>query len=182
RWQPPTPGNPVGTWLESGTCPVQLESPGTGKELGGAALLPSGSVFYIGGNNTTALYTPPANDVGTGTWVQGPNIPNDGSGNPQGEDDAPMCILPNGNVLVAVDTILETAPTVFYEYTPPNGNNGNGTFSAPISAPSDMRVANIPAFKTRMLMLPNGHVLFSDSTDQLWDYSPGGAPPDPSRP
>ena len=48
--------------------------------------------------------------------------------------------------------------------------------------PPDPRLAAIPAYATRMLMLPNGQLLFSDSSSQLWVYTPDGAAPIGLRP
>ncbi len=46
---------------------------------------------------------------------------------------------------------------------------------SPVSpAISDSQLAGSPAFVTRMLVLPTGQVLFSDSSSQLWVYTPDG--------
>ena len=54
---------------------------------------------------------------------------------------------------------------------------------SPVSPPiSDPSLATTSAFVTRMLVLPTGQVLFSDSSRQLWVYTPDGSPDEAARP
>ena len=54
---------------------------------------------------------------------------------------------------------------------------------APVSpAIQDSILSEVPAYATRMLVLPTGNVLFSDSTSQLWVYTPDGEPNPALRP
>ena len=45
-------------WVTAGIVPVPLSSNAVGSEIGPAFLLPSGRVFFLGGNSNTALYQP----------------------------------------------------------------------------------------------------------------------------
>jgi hypothetical protein len=68
-------------------------------------------------------------------------------------------------------------PTYLYDFDP-----GAGTLSPVSPASPDPSLASIPAYVTRMLVLPTGQVLFSNSGSQLWIYTPGGAPNPSLRP
>jgi hypothetical protein len=59
-----------------------------------------------------------------------------------------------------------------------NPNNGK---MSPMNVP-DPNLPFIPAFVTRMLVLPTGQLLFNDSSNQPWVYTPQGAPPDSALP
>ncbi len=174
------------TWVSDNTPPAGNLYSGNGAEIGAGLLLPDGRGFFIGATGQTALYTP--NGTAFGTWVQGPAVPNDPSGNPQGGVDAPAAMMVNGRILCAVsrspygasNTTVFNPPTRFYEYNyAPNG--GIGSFSAALNTPSG-GVENYPCYVSNMLTLPDGNVLYSNSTTQLYTYSPttgpiaGGAP------
>ncbi|HZU21642.1 MAG TPA: kelch repeat-containing protein, partial [Terriglobales bacterium] len=68
-----------------------------------------------------------------------------------------------------------SSPMVLFDFDP---NTGTMT---PMNAP-DPNLPYIPAFITRMLVLPTGQLLFNDSSNQPWVYTPDGAPPDSARP
>jgi hypothetical protein len=131
-----------------------------GYELGPNVLLPDGDLFIIGANGNTAIYTPSTN-----TWVAGPVIPNG-----MGADDAPAAVLPNGNVLFAADLPLFNGPTQLFDYDPVANT------IARVTTPDDSNLAANPAYGLRMVMLPTGQVHFSDASNQLWLYTPDGAP------
>jgi hypothetical protein len=104
-------------WITAGSTIVDLHSPSpygclnygpNGQycyyppgEIGPAILRPDGTVFATGsytstgGAGHTAIYTPGANLLDTGTWAVGPDFPN-------GDDagDSFAALLPNGDVLV----------------------------------------------------------------------------------
>ncbi len=164
RFEPST-----NTWVDSGTVPVPLET--SAAELGPGFLLPDGRVFYIGGNSNTALYTPPATPSGTGSWVAGPTIPGGLGGN-----DAPGAVEPNGDVLFAAGTTPNfSSGTALFEYDPVA--NTITPVSTPTALTNDLNFTNGQvAFNTRMVELPTGQILFSDASDQLWVYTPNGAP------
>jgi hypothetical protein len=150
----------TGTWVDAGTVPVLLSTEAVGEELGGSFLLPDGRVFWLGGNNNTAYYTPSTN-----TWTAGPQIP-DGLA----ADDAPGAELPNGKILFAADTPLFTTPSHFFEYDPVAQ-----TFTD-ISSEFPANYTSAPAFLGRMLNLPNGQILINDSGNDLELYTPDSGP------
>ena len=155
----------TGQWVAAGTLPVALTSSALGYEMGPAMLLPDGRAFFIGGNGHTALYDPNAD-----SWTQGPDIPNG-----QHADDAPGCVLANGTVLFAADgtgganaSDTFAPPTNLYVYDPVANT------MTQVNNPADL--SNRPSFVDRMLALPNGQLLFTDGTGQLFVYSPPGLP------
>ncbi|MFO0981036.1 MAG: kelch repeat-containing protein [Planctomycetota bacterium] len=90
-------------WVTCGSTPVDLVLSGS-LETGADVLRPNGVVFAIGGPPATALYTPPVNPADPGTWVAGP-VPPKINGKDIGAEDAPACVLPNGNVLMALGPV-----------------------------------------------------------------------------
>jgi autotransporter-associated beta strand protein len=154
-----------GTWIDAGAVPVTLTSQALGYELGPALLLPDGRVFQIGANNQTAFYTPSTN-----SWTAGPSLPSN-----MGADDAPAAMLPNGHVLLAADTSspnLFTPPTKIYDFDPVANT------ITQVTTPTALTTAlnAIPAFFSRMVMLPSGQMLIAAGTNQLWVYTPAEAP------
>jgi hypothetical protein len=64
-------------------------------------------------------------------------------------------------------------PTQLFDFNPTTGLN-----TALSPAIPDSRLQTQPAYPTRMLVLPTGQLLFSDSSAQLWVFTPdGGADP-----
>jgi hypothetical protein len=150
------------TWNETGTVPVMLSSSAVGDELGPGFMLPNGLFLQIGANGNTALY-----NYQTNTWSAGPVVPNG-----QGADDAPGAILPDGQVIFAADTPLFNSPTNLYDY-----DYASNTITQLTGLPTNLanNLASTPSFPERMLVLPNGHLLFSSgnfSSNQLWDFAP----------
>jgi hypothetical protein len=154
----------------------QLSSAQLGFELGPMMRLYDGRIFVIGATGHTALYTPATN-----TWAAGPDIIGKIFGFPVlfGADDAPAAMLPNGHVIFTADAAptqsLASPPTEFFDFDPMAN-----TIS--LIAPPAFVVRFLPAFLTRMLVLPTGQVLFSDVLSQMWVYTSPGAPPDALRP
>jgi hypothetical protein len=139
-------------------------------EMGPAMLLPNGKAIYFGSTGATALYTP-SGTTAYGVWETGPTFP-DG----RGAVDAPCSMLVTGDVLCAVGQAATNLnpyvpPTTFYEY-----KTATNTF-VPVPGPGG---APIPAacVRTMMLNLPDGSVLFSSMTNEMWAYRPSGAPLD----
>jgi hypothetical protein len=69
---------------------------------------------------------------------------------------------------------LFSRPTQLFDFDP-----AAETISPVSPVSPDPNLLSIPSFVTRMLVLPTGQVLFSNSSNQLWVYSPDGTP-DPS--
>lgn len=152
--------NPAsGSWVNAGSVPVPLTGSTYGYELGPATLLPDGRLIQIGGNNNTVIYTPTTN-----TWVRGPSLPTG-----MGADDAPGAMLPNGHFLFAADFPLFNGPTKLFDFDYTTNQltdvTPTGTLGSQLSG---------PAFVSRMLVLPNGHMLFNTGTSAIWDYAPSG--------
>ena len=150
-------------WVDAGNVPVNLSSGQVGSEMGPATMLPDGRALFVGATNHTALYDP-----GSNSWTAGPDMP---SG--IGADDAPGAMLPNGHFIFAADHPLFHAPTTIFDFDP--ATNSLTT----VDVPSAVGLNNKVAYVTRMLVLPTGEILFCNATNQLWVYTPDGAP-DPS--
>lgn len=163
----------------NGTIPA-LSSVALGYELGPLLNVrangANSQVFAIGATGHTALYSPVTN-----TWAPGPDVIGVLGGQPAlfGAADAPAAVMPNGHVLLAADASptlgLFRGPTQLFDFDPVAN-----TISPVSPAIPDANLPFIPSFITRMLVLPNGQILFSDSSNQLWIYTPDGAA-DPSR-
>lgn len=148
----------LNTWIRDSPVPVDLYS--TNHEIGASLLLSNDTVLYIGGNNSSEIYTPsPAGGTNPGSWSAGPNIP-DGLV----MRDAPACVLNNGKLLLTFVPPTNDTPMYIYEYDVSTGSFTNvftDTFSI-----SD---------ETSMLQLPDGNVLFND-TGTMYVYQPDPSP------
>jgi hypothetical protein len=156
-------------WMSAGTLPVDLVEAASA-EIGPGMTLPDGRAFFLGATGASALYTPPAIASQPGTWSAGPTLPPDANGLQLGAKDAPGCLLPNGNVLLAVgpvDGVKEDylSPTTFYEF------DGSGFIKVP-----DPANVGGPPFTGRMMLLPTGEVLFASVSAAMYAYRPSGAP------
>jgi len=134
-----------GKWVDAGSTIVDLRGPqnccGTcipygpkGKcydppgEVGGSVLRPDGTVFAAGslpeGETIahTSIYSPPSKGDPTGHWTPGPDFP-------RGQDsfDAPVTILPSGNVLIesSTGTLYESDGTTMTRTGSAGGNLTN---------------------------------------------------------
>jgi len=157
------------SWVNDSDVPVSLYDP-FGFELGGAVYLPNDKAFFLGSTGHTALYTP-TGTTSPGTWVAGPDIP--GS---NGTPDAPCAMMVDGKVLCAVSPIPTSgnhfpSPTTFYEY-----DYVSNSFSSVASPLPGGGPINQPTFIMAMLCLPTGQVLFSMFDNELYVYTPSGAP------
>lgn len=156
-------------WMSAGTLPVDLVEAASA-EIGPGMTLPDGRAFFLGATGASALYTPPAIASQPGTWSAGPTLPPDANGLQLGAKDAPGCLLPNGNVLLAVgpvDGVKDDylSPTTFYEF------DGSGFIKVP-----DPANVGGPPFTGRMMLLPTGEVLFASGSAAMYAYRPSGAP------
>lgn len=158
---------PASAWVAAGSTPSSLVDSLT--EIGASVLLPDGRVLVIGATGMTALYTMPAIANQPGSWASGPNIPPVNPGEALGAVDAPAALLPNGKVLVVASPITTPAtfqsPTYFFEYDP-----GTNTMTA-IPRPTN---AGNEAYWGRMLVLPNGQLLWTAGSTLVEIYTPDG--------
>jgi autotransporter-associated beta strand protein len=161
-------------WVDasgSGVPVVLTNSTSFGDELGPAILLPDGRAIFIGANSNTAIYTP-ATSTTPENWSAGPTTPNG-----MGADDAPGALLPNGDLLYCADTPLFNGPTDIFDF-----NYTNNTITQ-VSTPTALtNQLGGSAYTDRMLVLPNGQMLFSTGSSQLWIYTPTGSAPVSSQP
>ena len=155
-------------------------------EIGPAILLPSGKVIAIGGTGRTEIYTPDPDPEQPGTWAPGPPMPADpGPYSPEGAGyltalDAPAVLLPSGKVICTGgptrekktdggDTEYWSGPTQFLAYDPAS------------TAVELQPLANQPRHhdgdtsSACLLLLPNGHVLYSCRRNTLGEYAPDRA-------
>jgi Putative Ig domain/Galactose oxidase, central domain len=158
----------LNTWIVDNNLPVPVY--GYGAEIGAGFLLPNGTVFYIGGNTNTAIYTPGPTVTSAGTWVAGPTMVFDT--NQLGAVDAPATMMANGKILCALGpTGGFNAPTSFYEY-----DYVANSFTQ-VNGPTGLTYGPAP-FTTSMLDLPDGTVLFvgGQNSTSLYIYTPDGTP------
>jgi hypothetical protein len=168
-------------------------------EIGPALVLPDGRLFAIGATGYTAIYSP-----NTNAWAPGPSFPGDTSGNTftdaagntcawtspaglQGAADAPAMLLPGGQVLCCAGNFQPSTvgnnyielddrgnvksffnfPTNFYEYDPAQ--------NALVSIPGPPGMGDNWTWTGRLLLLPNGQVLYSANNTMLAFYQPSAA-------
>jgi len=149
-------------WIADATVPVNLYN--YKSELGGGYLLPNGKVFFIGATNQTAIYTP-TGTTNAGSWILGPVIPNN-----FGANDAPSAMMVNGKILCTFGTNTDqVAPTYFYEY-----DYVSNIFTQ-VSSPTGGLTDDNPTFVELMLDLPDGTVLYTHSSSQIYVYTPDGS-------
>lgn len=165
-------------WIKAGSTPpghdLVLNEPGVSIEIGPAILMPDGRVFCAGATGHTAIYQPPINPTHPGTWIAGPDFPVSG-GHLMRAFDAPACLLPNGHVLVAVGPLnagWSGPPTEFFEF--------DGAALHAQANPAS--AAGQETFNARLLVLPSGEVLYSNTTSTIEMYTPSGAPHSSWRP
>jgi len=144
----------TGCWTSAGNTVVPLPAPppGSYNEIGPAVLRPDGSVLATGATSNVAVYSAFGNWTGYSTFF------------PNGYDvtDGPAALLPNGNVLVGTSPGQNfQPPSQFYEVA------GSSLITAN-NPPNAYREAT---YRTRMLVLPTGQILFTDQTSDVELYT-----------
>jgi hypothetical protein len=143
----------------------------------GLGLTSSGNIT-LGSNIITGI--PSTASLQVGWSVTGTGVP---SGTTITSVDSPTQIHINTTATATTTGVslkfggLFSKPTVILDFDPVAG-----TISPVSPAIPDPNLNNIPAFVTRMLMLPTGELLFSDSSSQLWVYTSDGSAAPPLRP
>ena len=146
-------------------------------EIGPQDEMPGGNTFVVGAGNSTdeppsacttneetqtALY-----QYKSGSWTAGPEIPT--VDNEQyAATDGPGATLPDGDVLFDASACTYNIPTHFWVY-----NAGSNTLTQIADAPN---AENDTSYQTRMLVLPNGQVLYNDGSSDMEVYTAGGTP------
>src|SRR5262249_36025003 len=131
-------GDTSGTWVSAGTTPVDLHTPPPDPtpitapgcpsysppgEMGPALLRPDGTVFTVGANGLTAIYSPASN-----SWAAGPSVPNG-----LNVQDGPGVVLPSGHVLFGASPGATGNGLQYYEF---DGTQLNPA-PAPTNGPND---------------------------------------------
>ncbi|HUC84434.1 MAG TPA: hypothetical protein VL970_04505, partial [Candidatus Acidoferrales bacterium] len=153
-------------WIPDAVSPVQMFSAGN-NEIGAGFMLPNGQAFFAGGTGSTLLYTPTGNN-NPGAWTIGPDVPNN-----RAPQDAPAAMMFNGKILWEVASKTNHTPVYFYEYDPvansfaATSSPGDSTVGSSLDTGSD---------NSYMLDLPDGTVLYSFNSSQLYVYQPDGSP------
>ncbi|MGB2627300.1 MAG: kelch repeat-containing protein [Candidatus Acidiferrum sp.] len=141
-------------------------------ETGPALLRYDGTAFFLGANEHTAIYSAAASPQ----WSDGPDLPEQ-DGAKLAIEDGPAVMLVNGNVLfgagVGDDSGSSSAPCWYFEY--------DGTTFYKTNDPPNY-VAQ--TFVSRLLLLPNGDVLFCRQDDSSFYayHSDAAVPEDSFRP
>jgi len=180
KYQPEKYGISSNAWKMEGTLPaVQIVDP-VMSEIGPAMLLYDGKVIFFGaddfhGSGRTLIYTPPSSPAGTGTWVQGPDIPHVAQ-KPMVCNDCPASLMPNGKVLVTAANFVNGnwgLPIYFFEY-----DSYTNTIAQAPTPPNN----NAQLYWSRLMLLPSGEVLFGPSSRNMQVYTPDGGPAEAWRP
>jgi hypothetical protein len=145
-------------WTSAGSTIVQLEDPSS-QELGPAVLRPDGTLFATGATGHNAIY----NTI-TKTWAAGPDFPNIAGEGQYDIADGPASLLPNGNVLCVASPGVFNSPSRVFEW--------NGSTLTEVPRPPG--AVSDSSFNTRLLLLPNGQVLFDDGSNDVEIYTPSG--------
>lgn len=80
-----------------------------------------------------------------------------------------------GNIGLVLGGVF-SSPAQLFDFDPDAGS------MTPIPGPSGSLLPTEGAFVTRMLVLPTGQLMLSDSSNQLYVFTPGGSPPASLRP
>jgi hypothetical protein len=134
-----------------------------------------GTAFFLGANEHTAIYSASANPQ----WSNGPDLPDqivNGQPFKLGIHDGPGAVMVNGNVLFGAGVKIadaQSSPSWFFEY---DGNTFNRTSDPPNNVTF--------TYATRLLLLPNGDILFCREDDSSFSayHSDTATPQDSFRP
>jgi hypothetical protein len=161
------------SWANAGnTVKSPVNTPAA--EIGPQAEMPGGNTFVVGAGTgaeapaACTTHTPAATalyEYAAAKWVKGPSIPTIG-GLQYDSADGPASVLPDGNVLFDVSPCVYNAPIAFDLY-----NAASNTIE---SVPNVRNAANDSTYYTRLLVLPNGQVLFNDGSSKMEVYTAGG--------
>jgi hypothetical protein len=171
--QPPLPSTATwvydiasDTWNPGNALPVSISD--AGEEIGPALLLydATPTALFLGATQHTAFYSP----GGTPAWTNGGDVPMVGGKN-VGIVDGPAALLVNGNVLFGAGPIDAKGdyqgPSSFFEF---DGTTFNRTSDPPNNDQA--------TYFTRLLLLPNGDVMFCREDDSsFYAYHPAAATP-----
>lgn len=146
----------TGAWTGSGSTKTMVFSQ-TGCEVGPETLRPDGTVFVAGATGHTAIY-----DSNRHAWSAGPDFPRIAN-RQYTTADAPAAVLPSGKILIMASPDYDP-PSHFFVF--------DGTSLSQVTDP--VYPQPIPAYQGRMLVLPTGQVLFTDSFGDMEIYTDRG--------
>jgi hypothetical protein len=150
-----------GTWSSAGSTGVQLWDPDGSFEEGPGVLRPDGTVFWTGANGAGAGHTS-IYHLNNQTWTPGPDFPAS-----LDVADGPAALLPNGNVLVSASPGIFQNGTEFFEWDGTRLNQVPATPKSPVNS----------SWYGRMLVLPNGQVLYTDGSNDVEIYTSANTTP-----
>ena len=169
-------GSTTGVWASAGSTPQDLHTPTTSTpitapgcptynppgEIGPTLLRPDGTVFAVGANGFTGIYTPPPPlSTATGSWAAGPQMPTG-----LNVQDGPGVVLPSGHVLFGGSPGESGVGLQYFEF---DGARLNSV-PAPPDALSDA------TYFTSLLVLPTGQVMLVDFSATVQIYTPAASP------
>ena len=149
----------TGMWSSAGNTVVQLADLPTA-EIGPAVLRPDGTVLATGATGHNAIYNTKKNK-----WKAAPDFPKNDRGNQFAMADAPAALLPDGNVLCMAAPGVFGFGVQFFEW---DGTNFNATVNTP-------HAASEPAYLGRLIVLPTGQILETDTSKDIEIYTSTGA-------
>lgn len=157
----------TGRWTSQGATPEQYWDSAANcggqqnatYELGPSVLMPNGTVFQAGANRCGAAHNG-IYHLDTGTWTEAPDFPNN-----LNIPDGPAALETNGKLLMMAGVGFWQPPSTFLEW--------DGTaftqIPGPPNAPQEITLNG------RMLMLPTGQILFTDSTNDVELFNSTGS-------
>jgi hypothetical protein len=169
-------GSTTGVWASSGSTPQDLHTPTTSQpitapgcpvynppgEVGPSLLRPDGTVFAVGADGFTGVYTPPPPlSTAAGTWAAGPQLP--AGLNVQ---DGPGAVLPSGHVLFGASPGASGPGLQYFEF--------DGARLIGVPAPAN--ASGYATYFTSLLVLPTGQVMLTDFSTTVQIYTPAASP------
>jgi Galactose oxidase, central domain len=163
-----------------------------------AAIMPNGHVLLAADAGPAAITSSGNTTSGSNIITNIPSTAGLQTGWLAAQANGAMTVIPSGTRITSVDSATQiritnaanasaglglvfgglfSTPTQLFDFNP-----GAGTLSPVSPASPDPMLHGIPSYVTRMLVLPTGQVLFSNSGSQLWIYTPDGAPNPSLRP
>jgi hypothetical protein len=169
-------GETAGVWASSGNTPQDLHTPTTSQplnapgctvynppgEIGPTLLRPDGTVFAVGADGFTGIYTPPLpGSTAAGTWAAGPQLPPG-----LHVEDGPGAVVPSGHVLFGASPGASAPGLQYFEF---DGANL-------VSVPAPPQASSDATYFTSLLVLPTGQVLLVDFSATVQIYTPASSP------
>jgi hypothetical protein len=160
-----------------------------------AAILPNGHVIFTADSGPSGVSSTGDTVNGSAVVKNIPSTVNFQVGWTVKQTDNGTDVIPGNTTIMSVDSPTQITlsanakktvageglkyggtfnlPTQVFDFNPAGG----GSITAMAPAPPDgAQLATIGSYVTRMLMLPTGQLLFGDSTNQLYIYTPDGLP------